>query len=397
MIPEIRDRFLAQFTPERYAAFLEGLETAYPGAVEFRVAETPVFIPLALTKKILEAGTEVLNLIRRSDFREITALALPPALKVPGEEGHCPFIALDFAICRDAQGELIPKLIELQGFPTLLAFQTLLATLYRKHFRIPEKLNNYMSGLEETSYLELLRRIILGGHDPAEVVLLEVNPQEQKTRIDFYCTESVTGIRTVNVTELIGEGHRLFYMRDGLKIPVRRIYNRVIFDDLTRQQKQLGPMVDLTASWEVEWVPHPNWFFRISKYTLPFLQSAYVPTTYFLKQMEIVPRDLENYVLKPLFSFAGQGVILDVTREDIDGIKNPDGWILQQKVVYADAVRTPAVPAKCEIRMIYFWEDPKEEPIPVNNLARLSKGKMIGVRYNEDQDWVGGSICFFEH
>ncbi|HUX84209.1 MAG TPA: hypothetical protein VMV20_03185, partial [Chitinophagaceae bacterium] len=388
MIPEIRDRFLTQFTPERYAAFQDGLENAFPGALAFRVAETPVFIPRVLTKKILEAGTEVLNLIRRPDFREITAQAIPPSLKVSGDEGHCPFIALDFAICKDDQDELVPRLIELQGFPTLLAFQSLLAKEYRRHFQIPENLNNYFSGLDEPSYFAMLQRILLGGHDPAEVVLLEVNPQEQKTRIDFYCTESATGIRTLNVTDLIGEGHRLFYMRDGVKTPVRRIYNRVIFDDLARQHKQLGPIIDLTSNWEVEWVPHPNWFFRISKYTLPFLQGPFVPTTYFLKQMEIVPRDLENYVLKPLFSFAGQGVMLEVTRQDIDGIKNPEGWILQQKVRYADVVRTPAVPAKCELRMIYFWENPNEEPVPVHNLGRLSKGKMIGVRYNADQDWV---------
>ena len=155
-------------------------------------------------------------------------------------------------------------------------------------------------------------------------------------------------------------------------------------------------MVDITQPLDVEWVPHPNWFYRISKFTLPFIHHPNVPETFFLNEVKQLPGDLENFVLKPLFSFAGQGVVIDVTKEDIDKVADPENWILQRKVKYADVIKTPNVPAKAEIRIFYFWKDGMERPVAVTNLARLSKGKMIGVRYNMDKDWVGGSVCYFE-
>jgi len=97
-----------------------------------------------------------------------------------------------------------------------------------------------------------------------------------------------------------------------------------------------------------------------------------------------------------LFSFAGQGVVIDVTKEDIEAIQQPEHWILQRKVKYASCIQTPDEPAKAEIRLMYIWEEGKERPILATNLARLSKGKMIGVRYNKDKDWVGGSVAYFE-
>ena len=125
-------------------------------------------------------------------------------------------------------------------------------------------------------------------------------------------------------------------------------------------------------------------------------KHPYVPETYFLKDVKQIPADLENYVLKPLFSFAGQGVSLMSPRTDIEKIKDPENWILQRKVKYADVIETPDIPAKAEIRIFYFWKDGEARPVPTNNLARLSKGKMIGVRYNKDKEWVGGSFCWFE-
>ena len=177
---------------------------------------------------------------------------------------------------------------------------------------------------------------------------------------------------------------------------VNRIYNRIIFDELNQQSpevQEMGKM--LFEELDVQWIPHPNWFYRISKYTLPFIRHPYVPKTYFLNEVKQIPADLENYVLKPLFSFAGQGVIIDLKIEDIEKVKDPENWILQHKVKYANAIETPDVPAKAEIRIFYFWKDGALRPVPTNNLARLSKGKMIGVRYNKDKEWVGGSFCLF--
>ena len=284
----------------------------------------------------------------------------------------------------------------MQGFPTLFGFQVYYPSVIRKHSDIPANFTQYLEGYDEKSYLRDLQEVIVGDTPVENTILLEIKPHEQKTRIDFYCTQDYLGIQPVCITELIQEGRNLFYMRDGKKTAVKRIYNRVIFDDLYAQKDSLGKFVDITQDLNVEWVPHPNWFYRISKFTLPFIHDPHVPETFFLNEVKQLPGDLQNFVLKPLFSFAGQGVIIDVTNEDIEAVGDPQNWILQRKVKYADVIATPDIPAKAEIRIFYFWKDGAARPIPTNNLSRLSKGKMIGVRYNKDKEWVGGSLCFFE-
>ena len=291
----------------------------------------------------------------------------------------------------------VQQLIEMQGFPSLLAYEILVDDIFRKHFPVPENFSAYLGGLEKNTYIDLLKKIIIADHDPANVILLEIYPHQQKTRIDFYCTEDYIGIKTVCLTELIKEGKKLFYNNNGDKTEIKRIYNRLIFDDLEKQSPEVQEKGKiLFEELEVEWVPHPGWFYRISKYTLPLIKHPYVPETNFLNELEKIPEDLENYVLKPLFSFAGQGVIIDIKPSDITNVSDPENWILQRKVSYADVIQTPDIPAKAEIRLFYMWQEGKARPIPANNLARLSKGKMIGVRYNKDKEWVGGSLCYFE-
>ncbi|HPH86025.1 MAG TPA: hypothetical protein PLC48_11230, partial [Ferruginibacter sp.] len=285
-------------------------------------------------------------------------------------------------------------LIEMQGFPTLFAFQAFHSELTRKYAGVPDNYSSYINGYNRESYIQLLKEIIVGDHQPENVILLEIFPEKQKTRIDFYCTEQLLGIQTVCLTKLTAEGDKLYYDHNGTKTQVKRIYNRLIFDDL-QQQEGLGNIIDLTRSYDVEWVPHPNWFYRISKFTLPFISNPYVPETFFLNEVT-QPLPLNEYVLKPLFSFAGMGVVIDVTQEDIDRIKDPENWILQRKVHYAPIIQTMDEPAKAEIRLFYFWKDEWTRPIAVHNLARLSKGKMIGTRYNKDKTWVGGTVAYFE-
>jgi hypothetical protein len=263
----------------------------------------------------------------------------------------------------------------------------LLDEIFLKHFSVPAGYSSYLNGLNKESYIQLLKEVIIGKHKPENVILLEIFPHQQKTRIDFYCTKEYTGINIVCLTELIKEGNKLFYMNAGVKTEVKRIYNRVIFDDLQQQTPEVQEKGKiLFEKLDVEWAPHPNWFYRISKYTLPLIKHPYVPATYFLNEIKQIPPDLENYVLKPLFSFAGQGVVIDVTKKDIDSVKDPQNWILQRKVKYADVIATPDIPAKAEIRIFYFWKEGDARPVATNNLARLSKGKMIGVRYNKDKE-----------
>ncbi len=396
MVPALRTYYNEHFTAGKYQAFLQSLAQEAGVVPAFRVAETPVFVPAALTNKLIQACEEVVEVILRPDFKALTEDAIPPALKVAGENEHPHFLIIDFAVCRQENGELAPQLIELQGFPTLFAFQELMARQYREHFAIPPTVDNFFNQLNSGSYFDLLRELLIGPYDPKEVILLEVKPDAQKTRIDFCYTQQQLGITPVCVTELIQEGAKLYYLHNGEKTLIKRIYNRLIFDDLQRQRENLGALPDLFQHLDVEWITHPNWFYRISKYMLPLIHSEFAPKSWYLHTLPVIPTDLENYVLKPLFSFAGQGVIIDVTPADIDNIKDPENWILQHKVQYAPVIYTPSGPAHCEIRMMYIWQDGSPRPLLVHNLARISKGKMIGVSNNGQDTWVGGSCCFFE-
>jgi hypothetical protein len=397
MVPSIRQAYNQAFSPVKYEAYLQDLNSKHPGAIEFRVAETPVFIDKAFRDKILSACERIVDVITDPSFSNKSAQAIPADLNVPHENAHTHFIAFDFGVCHTNNGELEPQLIEMQGFPTLFAYQVWQDEVMRRHFPIPENYSTFLNGFTAETYKAFLKEIILGQYAPEEVILLEILPHQQKTRIDFYCTSDYTGIPVVCLTELVQEGRSLFYLKEGKKMPVKRIYNRIIFDDLQQQSAELQEKGKiLLADLDVEWVPHPNWFYRISKYTLPFIHHPYVPETRFLNEIKEIPHNLEQYVLKPLFSFAGQGVVIDVTKEDIEKVTDPQNWILQKKVQYADVIQTPDEPAKVELRIFYFWKEGAARPVATNNLARLSKGKMIGVRYNKDKEWVGGSLAYFE-
>jgi hypothetical protein len=397
MIPGLRKEYNELFTNEKYETFIEDLSNIYPGHLEFRIAETPVFIPKEFTQKMLSACESIINIITKPSYQEQSEKAIPASLNVPNEDSHPQFIAFDFGICYNEQGELEPQLIEMQGFPSLFAWQVFVADTHQKHFEWPKDFSPYLNGLDRESYLALLKKIIVEDTPVENVILLEILPHQQKTRVDFYATKELLGIETVCITELIKEGRQLFYFRNGEKTPVKRIYNRVIFDDLFQQSAEVQEKGKIfQEELDVTWVPHPNWFYRLSKYTLPFIDNPYVPHTQFLDKLSNLPIDLENYVVKPLFSFAGQGVIIDVTEQDIQNINDPGNWIIQRKVNYAPVIETPGENAKAEIRLFYFWEPGAERPIAASNLARLSKGKMVGVRYNQDKNWVGGSFCLFE-
>lgn len=395
MIKALREKFNAAFSKEKYDAYMAKVEALHPGSLDFRNAETPIFVPKDFKDKMLSACDDIIEVITDREFKTLTERGIPADVKVPNENGHSHFIVFDFGVCENEAGELEPQLIEMQGFPTLFAFQAFHSELTAEYANLPAGFSAYLSGYHKESYLQLLKEIIVGDLDPKNVVLLEIFPEQQKTRIDFYCTEKALGIKTVCLTQLIAEGSKLYYDNNGEKTEIKRIYNRLIFDDLQKQEG-LPPLIDLTQHYDVEWVPHPNWFYRISKFTLPFIHNPYVPETFFLNEIKQLPADLENYVLKPLFSFAGMGVVIDVTQADIDAVKDPENWILQRKVKYADVIETPDGPAKAEIRLFFFWKDGWDKPKAVHNLARLSKGKMIGTRYNKDKEWVGGSVAFFE-
>jgi glutathionylspermidine synthase len=397
MIEKLRTAFNQSFTKEKYEAYIKALEALEPGALDFRNAETAIYIPKDFTKKMIDACEAITDVICDEKFEQLTARAVPSNVNIPNENKHTHFIAFDFGICENEKGELEPQLIEMQGFPTLFAYQAFQSEITRQYADVPDYMDSYLSGYTKETYLQLLKEIILGTHQSENVILLEIFPEKQKTRIDFFCTQKAIGINVVCVTNLIKEGKDLYYLNNGVKTKINRIYNRLIFDDLQQQIPEVQEKGNiLFADLDVEWVPHPNWFYRISKYTLPLIHHPYVPETYFLNEIKELPQQLDNYVLKPLFSFAGQGVVIDIKQEDIDNVKDPENWILQKKVKYADVIKTPDEPAKAELRIFYFWKEGWARPIAVHNLARMSKGKMIGTRYNKDKEWVGGTIAYFE-
>jgi hypothetical protein len=403
MIQSVRQRYNEIFSPELYRAFLDKIEADLPGQLDFRVAETSIFVPKSLTDKILQACDDIIAVLTRDDFNALTDKAIPAGQRVPNEPGegpdaHTQFLAVDFAVCRDpSNGEFIPQLIELQGFPSLYGFQPYLATLFRTFYPIPDGLSHLFNADTNIDYLTQLKQMLVGDCQPEEVILLEIYPEKQKTRIDFVLTEKATGVVPVCLTKIRKEGRALYYEKDGRQVRIKRIYNRLIFDDL-KHFPGLETDFHLTDDVDVEWVGHPNWFFRISKYTLPLLKSPYVPDSYFLSDLPEYPADLENYVLKPLFSFAGSGVKLNVTPADLDAIPadQRDGYLLQKKVVYEPVIQSPDGLVKCEIRMLFIWPKGDEKPTLLTNLGRLSRGEMIGVDFNKNKDWVGGTVCFFE-
>ena len=400
MIKNIREAYNKNFSEEKYQALLDDINNAHDYKVRFKIAETPIFIPKALKQKLVEACSDILKVINRPDFKELTQDAFfDENTIVPNEVGPPKFIQLDFGICKDENGELTPKLIELQGFPSLYFFQELLGRMYRKHFGdvIPVEYSQHLNGMTTEDYIELLRTEIVGDTDPKQVILLEVEPEEQPTAIDFHATEAMLGIKTICITKLIKRGKQLFYKDDnGEEIRILKIYNRIIFDEL-HQRKDLVGQFKFQDEVDVEWVCHPNWFFRISKYTMPFLKGDYVPKSYHLDKLDTIPEDLENYVLKPLFSFAGSGVHIHVTKNTIESIANKSNYLLQEKVAYAPIIETMDVPAKCEVRMMMVHNSKTNTIEIVSNLVRLSKGEMVGVKYNKDKTWVGGSTGFFEN
>ena len=396
MLTHYRETFNKNFTEAKYQALLRGVQQAWNYEPAFKICETPVFVGKDLQKKLFEACEEICDVLVRPDFKDLSKNALLAGQIVPNEDDHTLFLQMDFGICIGENGELTPQLIEAQGFPSLYFYQDMLANQYKQHYNIPDNFTHLFNDLDSASYIEMLRKNIIGGCDTKNVILLEVEPEKQHTYVDFLGAKHYLGIDTKCVSDLIKVGDDVFYKDEqGGLVQVERIVNRVIFDELIKRD-DLKRQFYFTQEANVKWIGHPHWFFRISKHTMPILRSQYVPECHFLNELASIPDDLHNYVLKPLYSFAGSGVIINLNRHDLEMIKDPENYILQRKVNYAPVVETLDVPAKAEIRMMMLWEEGAQRPTMMCNLARLTKGEMVGVKYNKGKTWVGGSIGFFE-
>ncbi len=399
MIESLRKKFNEQFTQNQYEQVIQLLEKPFSQHIGFKVSETPVFIESDFLNKSMDLCHYIIDEISQDSFKVKTEQAIPLEYIVPNEKKNIDFLVIDMAIAKDVRGQIVPSIIEIQAFPTIVSYQIVLERYIKEVFSsvIPSNFTGYCKGFDAISAQAYIKKILLGNISPENTILLDVKPNQQKTNIDFYYTEQLFGISAVCLSELIAEGRQLFYKKNGKKILIRRIYNRLIFDELDRCEPIFKEKLKiLFQPLDVEWVSHPNWFYRVSKYAIPFLHHPYIPETRFLSAVKELPKDLENYVLKPLFSFAGIGVMIDITKESIATIKDPQYWILQRKVVYAPIIRTLDEPAKVEIRFICGCAEEDKKPKPILNLVRLSKGKMIGVDFNKNKTWVGGSVAFWE-
>jgi hypothetical protein len=394
LIAELRKRFEASWSPTLYSRFLSGIEQRAGTPVGFRLLESPVFLPPELLDTMIRYGMELYGQIEsRPEYRAASDVAIPEQFRVPGEPEHPLFMQADFGIVRGEGGEWEPKLVEIQGFPSLYGFQAELAEQYAETFALREQagveLRSFLGGHSPSSFAALMKRAILGQHAPEHVVLLEIDPYRQKTLADFLATQRLCGIRIVDVMAVQKRGNKLY--ADGIEI--KRIYNRVIADELVR--KNLTPAFRFTDELEVEWAGHPNWFYRLSKFSLPYFRHPCVPRTWFLHEMEEWPAQLERYVLKPLYSFAGTGVVIGPQQATLDAIPPAErpGYILQERLDFVPTVNTPEGPTKVEVRIMYVRDG--NEYSPVNTVIRTGRGKMMGVDFNRDLTWVGASAGFY--
>jgi hypothetical protein len=398
MDPSLRQAYNRSFSDAFYARYIERLESRLGCHVPFRVAETPLFIPSDLRADLEKSAREIVKQISAPALIEKMKRAIPPDLDVPGMDALPSCTQVDFAIVRGPDGKLVGRVVELQAFPSLYALMVVQAGVMGELLETMPGLEGkewsiYFDGLNRESFVARLRRAVVADEDPEHVVLLDLDPPKQKTYPDFVATKQLIDVDSVCPTRLVKQGKKLFREKDGRLVPVRRIYNRVVFDELANAKLELP--FRYTEELDVSWCSHPNWYWTWSKYTLPSVDHVAVPRARYLSQLETIPEDLERYVLKPLFSFAGAGVKVDVTRADIDAV--PEGergqWILQEKIVYEPALAMPdGNGVKGEVRMMFLRAPDEPEPRLVLNLVRLSRGKMLGVDQNKNLTWVGGSV-----
>lgn len=418
MIQELRRAFNANFLPERYATLLRLLNDRCGVPVNYRVAETPVFLPASLLNELASTGAALTHsLLASPDYLCAARTAIPRGFDIPGETEHPHFLTADFALIRNDAGRLMPRLVEIQAFPSVYGYQDVLSSAYRDAFDLPAGLGGFLSGLDEAGYWSLLRQTIVGRHDPKNVALTELDPRRQKTLPDFEITARRLGIAVVDIRSLEPVGERLHYRDDnGSLIPIHRIYNRAIADELIARNVRLP--FDWTRPWNVEWAGHPNWYFLISKFSIPWLADAghtVVPPAVFLDRFldgpgraelqaagvpmptPVTPEsEYSELLLKPLFSFAGKGIQFGPKQHELESIprEKRGEFLLQQKMRFEPTIETPCGLTQAEIRILYLWPD-GGSLTPALSLVRLGRGKMMGVDHNKNQEWVGASAAFF--
>ncbi|MFM8472002.1 MAG: hypothetical protein ACKOBV_00600 [Candidatus Kapaibacterium sp.] len=380
-------------TDEKHVQVRTALEARLGASVDFRILEVPFFCTTELRDIVAGAARELVRQCAEASFVRRMERVVPAAAAVPRRAARPLFSVVDFALC-SIDGSIVPRLIELQGFPSLFGYQLMLARTFREVYGLRDTWSPLFTDMSEDEYVSLLGESIRGAHHPDNVALTEIRPHEQKTRVDFIATEQLTGVAATDITSCINVDGTLFHERAGALHPVRRIYNRAIVDEL----EELN--VTLPFRWnddlKVEWAGHPDWYFLMSKASLPYLRHETVPRTWLLSELPSIPADLSSFVLKPLFAFAGKGVNLYPSVRDIESIPDDQrcSWVLMEKVTYARCLPTPHGMNGVELRCMLIWPESSPEPIPTMSLVRTSREGMMGARYATSA-WTGATVALF--
>jgi hypothetical protein len=422
VIPALRHDFNTRFRPETFRTMLHSLDAIARTHVAFPVAETPCFFPSSMLDEMARIGIDLtLQLVNDPAYLARSLAAIPEPWRAADQNAHPHFLTADFGLVREDTGRLAPRLVEMQAFPSVFGFQWAASEAWRSAFSLDPSLRYLLGNLDEAQFWKLLDRTIVAGHDPETVVLIDVDPANQKTLPDFHITADRLGIRIVDIAALEildaapdSPHHlpRLGYRANGRLIPIRRIYNRAIVDELVRRQIPL--QFDYRQPFDVEWAGHPNWYFHVSKFSIPFFDHPAVPPAVFLDDWfrssargsksarglkesarDRLPTTRDRLILKPLYSFAGQGILFAPTDDQLAAIPpvQRHHYLLQERVTFEPVIDTPFGPTQAEIRILYVWPD-NGNLTPLISLVRLGRGQMMGVDHNRGQSWVGASAAF---
>lgn len=395
MFSSQRSAFNAVYSDALYSEYRARLEER-AGPITFPLAETPLFLSHELRDALAREARAIVAQLSTPENLAKGMTAIPAQYAAPGMDALPSTLQVDFALVEGKDGKLEGRLVELQAFPSLYAIETLMARAWADtlspHAGLGGEWTCFME-LGDAAAVELMRRTILGDASPEETVLVDIDPQSQKTLPDFVATKELFDVDTVCVTNIKKEGNKLFRQKDGKLVPIKRFYNRLVFDELERKN------VQVPFSWnddlDLTWCSHPNWYWVWSKFSLPLLDHPWMPRARYLSDVDPAGEDLSNLVLKPLFSFSGGGVLLDVTREAIEAIPRERRhlFLVQERFHYAEAIQAPdGAGVKAEVRVMLLRPPNATELVPLICLVRLSRGKMLGVDFNQGLKWVGGTV-----
>lgn len=370
------------------------LEEVLGTTIDFRVCEMPIFVSHTMRRQLEDAAIALTVQCAHSTVTDHTSPSIPQEARVPRAAARPLFSVVDFAIARDTDGQLVPKLIELQGFPSLYGYQLMYTSQMQNVYELAGT-TPFCSELTIDDYISILRECVYGDCDPSTVALVELDPLVQKTRPDFVAYEQLIGLSTVNIRDVKRRNRSLVVAEPhGRERVLQRVFNRAIVDELNDM------CVPLQFAWtddlDVQWAGHPNWYYLMSKAALPYLDHPSVPTTQLVHKLADLPTNLDRYVLKPLYAFAGKGVVVSPAEADLQAIPEHERsqWILQERIEYARCVPTPYGNNAVEIRIMCVWPDRMAKPLPIMSLARTGRGLYMGARYNTEP-WTGSSGCLF--